>query len=83
MELSLRGYCLTLSEDNACKPDIIINKVTTVETTGRWINRSVSFMVLTTAAVVVTATTHLWVVAAIEILELGNYQLQWLDRSVI
>src|SRR4029434_7447209 len=40
--MSLRGYCRTLSERIACNPAIRITRLTTIASTGRFMNRSVN-----------------------------------------
>src|SRR4029077_6391163 len=42
--ISLRGYCRTLSERIDCRPAIRITKLTTIARTGRFMNKSVNFM---------------------------------------
>src|SRR5258708_13712357 len=42
--ISLRGYCRTLNERMDCKPAITITRLTTIDSTGRFMKRSVNFM---------------------------------------
>src|SRR5579863_8588293 len=44
IEMSLRGYCRTLSERTAWRPAIKMTRFTTIASTGRLINKSVNFM---------------------------------------
>src|SRR5579863_6448139 len=44
IEISLRGYCRTLSDRTAWRPAIRMTRFTTIASTGRLINKSVNFM---------------------------------------
>src|ERR1700712_1080896 len=41
---SLRGYSRTFNERTACKPAMMITRLTTIANTGRRMNKSVNFM---------------------------------------